>query len=288
MTRTESNSSVNTYKACPAKYRFHYSDFNRPTKTSYAMRLGNLVHEAFAYSLQGHSTTEEALAFIDTCFVYEEEQAKAREIISYYFPLISLNGSIKPYQIGSKRCIEKRFETKVGGVSIIGYIDAIIEDRHGNVVLVDWKTRGELLDGEQIALDSQLYVYAYVAKMILGIPITKVCQVQMKTKLPAKPILTKKGVLSKTLGATTRSVFVDECIKLGVAGDIEVSDYKHKFVDESEFLRVSYIDIKQIDTQMRQFVDWINKIESDTQMLPVNNANICKWCQYRDLCIDNK
>ena len=335
MTRTESNSSVNTYKACPRKYRYHYSEFNRPTKTSTAMRLGNLVHEAFAYSLQGQASIKEAQAYIDTCFVYAEEQAKAREIVAYYAPLIGFDGVIQAYQIGTKRCIEKRFEVKIGGVSIMGYIDAIIDDGKGNIVLVDWKTRGQLLDNEQIALDNQLYMYAYVARMVLDIPITKVCQVQMKTVLPAKPKLLKaktpkryklkKGEkimgmwdwphecskmiydelpevdqqkfepiaekntrLSKTMGLTTRSVFIDECIKLGVAGDVDASDYNHKFVDESEFLRMSYLDFDKVDVKMREFVEWIKKIESDTQMLPVNNANTCKWCQYRDLCLDNK
>ena len=288
MTRTESNSSVNTYKACPRKYRYHYSDFNRPTKTSTAMRLGNLVHEAFAYSLQGQATIKEAQAYIDTCFVYAEEQAKAREIVAYYAPLIGFNGVIQAHQIGTKRCIEKRFEVKIGGVSIMGYIDAIIDDGKGNIVLVDWKTRGQLLDNEQVALDNQLYMYAYVARMILDIPITKVCQVQMKTVLPAKPTLTKKGVLSKTIGVTTRTVFIDECIRLGVAGDVDASDYNHKFVDESEFLRMSYLDFDKVDVKMREFVEWIKRIESDIQMLPANNANTCRWCQYRDLCLDNK
>jgi hypothetical protein len=110
----------------------------------------------------------------------------------------------------------------------------------------------------------------------------------MKTTLPAKPTLTKKGAISKTMGVTTRSVFIDEIIRLGVAGDVDDSDYNHKFVDESEFLRMSYLDFDKVDVKMREFVDWIKRIESDSQMLPVNNANICKWCQYQDLCLDNK
>lgn len=327
--RTESNSSVNTYKTCPAKYRYHYSDLKRQTKITDAMQLGNLVHEAFAHSLQGDNTIDEMLKYIDTGFIYGDSiQDKAKAMVKYYGPLIGFGNpsSIRALQFEGRRMIEKRFDVDVSGFRILGYIDAIIEDRHGNTVLVDWKTRGQLLDGQQIAVDNQLYVYAYVAREILGIPIDKICQVQMKTTLPALPKLLKQKTktmytpkfdkfskitytaiekkavddftkfdrvevneppaLSKTLGATTRTTFIDECIRLGLSPVIE--DYEHKFVDESEFLRMSYIDLDKVNLKTKQFLQWIDRIQRDTDMLPVNNSTICKWCQYRDLCLDNQ
>ena len=284
--RTESHSSVNTYKTCPAKYNFHYSDQNRPVKASDAMQLGNLVHEAFAYALQGACTVSEMLAYIDIALIYNNVQDKARAIVQYYAPLIGFGGVIKPYQMKGKRIIEKRFDVDLWGIQVMGYIDAIIQDQYGNVVLVDWKTRAQLLESEQIALDSQLYMYAYVAKYTLGIPITKICQVQMKTTLPAKPKVLKSGKLSKTLGATTKTVFIDECQRLGVLKDVEIADYEHKFVDENQFLRMSYIDMGKMQQKTDDFVFWIRRIQKDELMLPVNNASVCKWCQYTDLCLD--
>ena len=333
MNRIESHSSVNTYKTCPAKYRYHYSEHKRQTKATDAMQLGNLVHEAFAYSLQGNATIAEINAYIDTCFVYNEVQEKAREIARYYAPLIGFGNGLQAYQMNGKRVIEKRFEVEIAGIQIMGYIDAIIQDRHGNVVLVDWKTRAQLLDSSQVAMDNQLYMYAYVVKEVLNIPITKVCQVQIKTTLPAKPKLLKRKTakmyqaksgtvafeqlgyklitakmkkefssmaqrgfvlvetpeppaLSKTLGATTRTVFIDECIKLGVADNVNIQDYEHKFVDESEFLRMSYIDIGKAQSKTEEFLSWINTMRMDKDHLPINNSAVCKWCQYTDLCIE--
>jgi len=286
MIRTESNSSVNTYKTCPAKYRHHYGPNKRYTKATEAMQLGNLVHEAFAHSLKGNATTQEALDYAATAFTYEAVQEKGKEVIAYYAPLIGFDGKIKAYS-EIKPIVELRFDREIEGVRVLGYIDAIIEDQHGNTVLVDWKTRAQLLDNEQIAVDNQLYVYAYVAQHILGIPIDRVCQVQMKTTLPAKPKTIKSGALSKTLGVTTRSAFVDECFRLGYTVTMEEIDgYDHKFVDESEFLRMSYIDMSRVTPKTNEFIGWIQRIREDKQMLPVNNSVVCKWCQYRDLCLE--
>lgn len=283
MIRTESNSSVNTYKTCPAKYRFHYGPNKRYTKATEAMQLGNLVHESFAHSLQGNATTQEALDYAATAFTYADVQKKGKAVIEYYAPLIGFDGKI----IAVPGMIENKFNVEIEGVRVLGYIDAIIEDQHGNYVLVDWKTRGQLLDSSQVAMDSQLYVYAYVTQHVLGIQLDRVCQVQMKTTLPAKPKLIKSGALSKTLGLTTRSVFMNEYRRLDVhVSDKELLNYSHKFVDESEFLRMSYIDMHRVTPQTNKFIGWVKRIQEDNQMLPVNNAPVCKWCQYTDLCLE--
>lgn len=310
MIKTNSHSSINTYKTCPKKWAYHYGPQKRGFKLTEAMELGNFVHEAFAYSLQGNATIQECYNYLNTTVGEQSTLDKAREIIKYYAPLIGFGAGLSAYRreikarvekrigkVGAEmwtyeqkyeRFIEHRFEVDVMGITALGYIDAIIQDRYGNVVLVDWKTRGQLLDANQLALDNQLYLYVYVAREVLGIPVTKACQVQIKTTLPAKPKTIKSGALSKTLGITTRSVFIDELFRLGLAGQVDEKPYEHKFVDESEFLRMSYIDMGKVEQKTKEFVQWVKRLQFDNLMLPVNNAAICKWCQYTDLCLDNR
>jgi CRISPR/Cas system-associated exonuclease Cas4 (RecB family) len=265
MSRTESNSSVNTYKTCPRKYAYHYGPQKRYVKPTEAMQLGNLVHEALAFALNHDGSKEAALSYLDTCFTNDVE--KAKKIIKYYMPRI---GPVRPYVLDGKPVIEKKFDVEVAGVRMLGYIDAVIYDRYNNVVLVDWKTRAGLLDSHQIELDNQLHMYVHVAREVLGIPVTKACQVQMNTTLPALPKLIKSGALSKTLGKTTMTAFVDEVQRLGV----------------TEFLRMSYIDVDKASVRTEDFVLWIDRIQKDALMLPVANSSVCKWCQYTDLCLD--
>lgn len=325
MIRTESNSSVNTYKTCPAKYRHHYGPNKRYIKTTEAMQLGNIVHESFAHSLAGNATTKEALDYAATAFTYADVQEKGKAVIEYYAPLIGFNGAIKALT----GMIEYKFNVEIEGVRVLGYIDAILIDQHGNNVLVDWKTRGQLLDSRQVAMDSQLYVYAYVAQHVLGLQIDRVCQVQMRTTLPAKPkILKRKApkktykpkegasvvdrqneimsecpdsdmryhdvvmteaplVLSKTLGKTTEAFFKSSLVAQGYEWSVESAaiPYRDRFVDESEFLRMSYIDMNKVTAKTNEFIGWIKRIQEDNQMLPVNNGPVCKWCQYTDLCL---
>jgi ATP-dependent helicase/DNAse subunit B len=209
--RNESYSSLNTYKTCPKKYEFHYGPEKRSSPASDALQLGNLVHDAFAHSLQRNATIDEALEYARSCFYYGESvQEKGIKVIEYYAPLIGF-GQLKPV------AIEEKFTLEIEGVRLTGYIDAILYDPLGNLVLVDWKTRGKLLDNSQVVLDGQLYLYVYAARKLLGLDIEKACQVQMKTVLPAKPKLTTKGALSKTLGVTTKAEFVISCRELGVS-----------------------------------------------------------------------
>jgi CRISPR/Cas system-associated exonuclease Cas4 (RecB family) len=245
------------------------------------MQLGNLVHEALAFALNHDGSKEAALSYLDTCFTNDVE--KAKKIIKYYMPRI---GPVRPYVLDGKPVIEKKFDVEVAGVRMLGYIDAVIYDRYNNVVLVDWKTRAGLLDSHQIELDNQLHMYVHVAREVLGIPVTKACQVQMNTTLPALPKLIKSGALSKTLGKTTMTAFVDEVQRLGVTDQVNLDDYKHKFVDENEFLRMSYIDVDKASVRTEDFVLWIDRIQKDALMLPVANSSVCKWCQYTDLCLD--
>jgi hypothetical protein len=256
-----------------------------------AMRLGNLIHEAFEYSLQNDCTTEKALKYLEFSFEDQAIQDKARGIIKYYAPLIGFGAGVKPYVHNGKPMLEYKFEVEVDGVQFLGYIDAIIYDPAGNIVLVDWKTRRSLLTSDQLAMDNQLYVYGFVAREILGIPIDKVCQVQIRTILPAKPKLLKSGAISKTLGKTTKEVFLQTLVDFDGFVDIEktgnwLDDYASKFVPTSEFLRMSYIDTSKMKARTFEFIEWIKAIRSDTQFLPVNNSRICEWCQYTDLCVD--
>lgn len=75
-------------------------------------------------------------------------------------------GGIGNYKIVS---IEEKFDIEIEDFIFTGFIDLLLEDENGDLVVWDWKSKGEFSDDEEESkYRKQLYLYSYYVKQKYG------------------------------------------------------------------------------------------------------------------------
>jgi len=264
MTRIESPSSVNTYRACQRKYFYHYK-LNLPTKESVAALTGKAVHAAI----------ENFFAFNASCLNFTNYEQELRnhllnsfnhawikevpklgrleidkEIIRGYYKdslmmlekfslrfLQQLNQEMKTKEL-QEAFLTLAPETEVAILSetyrLRGYIDAI-HRLHGEARIVDYKTSRKDDITEEYRL--QLAVYTLLFKERHG-------------KLPDK------------------------------AGVYFLRHGSQKFLEVNE-------ELLNFARQACEEVH-MNTVSDNIRQYPKNLGPGCKWCDYKDICFGQK
>lgn len=168
-----SYSRISTYLSCPFAYKKHYVD-----KISYASgeaaNLGTYVHENIRAVLQGEETPfvnlqisslkdaqrffdngNLVLGFLDSKFDIENIESEQDVWVDENFNLVDPNS-------------EQGF--------LRGIIDLVIEEKNGNLIVLDWKT------GRSEPDTLQLYIYAILTKAKYGKYPDEVGFIKLRTK----------------------------------------------------------------------------------------------------------
>ncbi len=193
MVRTESPSSINTYKQCPRKYYYHYVQ-GLPSKLSIHLIRGNIVHTVLEkfYDIENNILTEDDLRFHLFWLLDKSWNEKYSDLLELGLD----DAKLKFYYEDSKRMLNNwfsRFKKKLrikisDGMTfnqafihltpireekfssekhnVQGFIDAIYK-ADDNVLIVDYKTskKGELTPEYRL----QLGIYAMMYEETHGV-----------------------------------------------------------------------------------------------------------------------
>lgn len=293
MNRPISVSSVSVFDVCPTRYWFKYYSGIRLEEVEYDYQhRGTLVHEGIAAALRYGD--EKSNYEIATVAVLEYANKRglnqtviddALEMLEYYMPAIGINRTVFAYEHNGIPLIEYQFEESFEDVTLRGTIDAVVKHVDGRILVLDFKCKKELYDTTAVIMDAQLYVYTFVLRNVMKIPVDGAMQVQMWTQVPGKVKYNKDGAVSKVISKTTQTI-VDSLVEQlpqeeRVAAMIT---YAGKIAPDTDFLRYSKIDMSLVDNMFGIFMLRARDIDKTEIFLPVQSSFVCKDCGYLNAC----
>ncbi|HXF57622.1 MAG TPA: PD-(D/E)XK nuclease family protein [Actinomycetota bacterium] len=169
-----SYSSISTYEACPARYRFQYEE-RLPTSPSPALAFGESLHRAL-YRFHDRPVPvapplDELLEILEAEWVSEgyrdpsEERLykeHARQVLAHYHREVADSFRVPA-------ALEFRFTVEVEGVQLTGTIDRMDRVPGGGYEIIDYKTNRRLPPQAAVDRDLQLSVYYLAAREVWGI-----------------------------------------------------------------------------------------------------------------------
>lgn len=177
---TFSFSRLSSYEQCPYQWYKRYIEEDKGLDNFYA-QAGALVHELLERIIKKEITIEDAIVefgdrYEDEC--YEDIPTKIKdnmfEKVVTYFAELDEN-TLDGYEILG---VEKEVHFKVGPYKATGYIDLLLRDKDGKIVLIDHKSaayplakNGTVLRGKDktyLERKRQLYLYSKAVKEEYG------------------------------------------------------------------------------------------------------------------------
>lgn len=161
------------YKECPQKFKFRYID-KIPESPKSFFSFGKSIHGTleYFYSAGQPRTLEDILNHYHTSWISEGYKTKEQEASSLQKGEQILCDFYQKH-ISTFRVplyMEYRFNLKVNGVPIIGFIDRIDRLGSGKVVITDFKTGGAFSQ-ERVVADPQLTMYQMACEELLTYPV---------------------------------------------------------------------------------------------------------------------
>lgn len=170
-------SRVTTYDQCPYEWYLRYilnDDDEYPEEENYYAQVGGLVHEVLALVYKKKISTEEAVDyFIDHFDQMVTETTKDSVMdttfnacVDYFSDESNMSKLIDEMKIIG---VEQYFSIEMNENTFIGYIDLLLQDSDGELILVDhksseypFKTNGEIKTSARSfeKYKKQLYLYA--------------------------------------------------------------------------------------------------------------------------------
>lgn len=300
-------SSLTTYNECAARYALKYvHGFSLDGKYRTLQDRGSCVHEGISAALREsvHTHNIDQLVSIaqEIARIYgfnnEVDQSvieESQEILAFYLPLLGIGQTMTPYMYKREPLIEFDFKAEFTkyGVGMRGRIDAVVI-LDNKVTLLDWKVRSssaKFYSDEEVMIDKQLYVYAGIMKYFYGVEIEQIAQVQISADLPGRLRLKKNcqpdsaDSFDSRLSKTTSEVFnqdiqdYDEVVKQEL-----MIKFFDKILPIDSFLHYSYVPMSRVSRVMHYMGLTGQRVEADTQHLPILNAYFCKTCPVMEEC----
>jgi len=168
-----SYSQIDTYKACPLKFKYRYI-LQIPAEPHHALSFGRSIHETLKefhqFEQAGREVKrEELLAIYEKHFVKEGYESAQHMKDRYEAGRMAMNQYHSKCKelLGNAWRLEQSFKLVIGGIPLIGKIDRI--DKNGQAYeIIDYKTGSAGRKG-QADKDEQLSIYALAAHEALGI-----------------------------------------------------------------------------------------------------------------------
>lgn len=173
--RPLSHSSINLYLECPQKWKLKYVD-RLPEKPRSFFSFGRSVHSALEmfYSVPAPPapSIDDLLAHYKREWVsegYKDDVEEAEyfaegERILRGFHARHAPDFVLPF------FAEYRFDLKVEGVSVTGYVDRIDKAGKDRIAIIDYKT-GKSFGEERVRTDAQLTMYQMACEELLGMKV---------------------------------------------------------------------------------------------------------------------
>ena len=191
--RKFSHSSMSTWRRCRMRYKWSYIDNYAPPSGIGQLR-GSAGHAALGEwygNGQDDDAAIQAAADLYTIAESERNQSLGDDwdlldmILRRYFDWARANDNFQ--EIIS---IEQKFEIKIGGIPVIGYIDGVVRSHNGSIWLLEHKFNKQV-SVSHIDLDPQMSLYL-LASYSLGIDVKgilyNVIRVAEKGKASVNPV----------------------------------------------------------------------------------------------------
>lgn len=309
-------SMVSSFASCPREVYYSSVLGLRPRLESMPLRRGTWVHELLEYHFRGLDWEEQHRKLVKKSQedLFEEESGDmAKEcynIVSSYVDYYQ-NDPLKTVAV--ELTVERPLFN--GNALYRGRIDLVVEDKEGNIWLMDHKTHRVIPDWQYRELNFQNYSYLWACRKApqykaLGIPQPKgFIYDYCRTSAIKEPTLTTKGVLSRAFKAkqTTPVVLRNWLKSSGLLRTIEGVDmlaikdpveYDHvaSLIDEvsrqplDSFFRRDRMEFtkEQQVRQMKSFLCTAKRMLeyewSDPDLIERNVSQCCSFmCRYKDL-----
>lgn len=182
-----SHSSISLYLECPQKFKFRYVD-KLPQEPKSFFSFGQSIHSTlqFFYENSTVPTLEQTLDHFSKNWVAagyknsqheQEEKVKGVQILTDFYA--------KHAPIFRKPIFtEYRFNTKIEGVPVIGFIDRIDKLSDNTLVITDYKTGSSLVKGRALS-DPQLTLYQIACEELLNKKVSKVILYHVNSLVPS-------------------------------------------------------------------------------------------------------
>lgn len=197
-------SEIGSYLRCPRQWsiRSHNGKRLQPKKQAKALTLGTLVHKGLEATLRGDPEPLEAIQDGTDDLV-----EMARQLVAHH----NLRWGIWPFPSYKALDVEMTFAVPIPGTphTLAGTMDAVLEDEHGMVWVVDHKTykwRAKVTDME-VSWQFRGYVWAasqiWPDKKIGGFIYNGLAK-----KVPEPPKRLKNGKVSQSISELRRTSFM--------------------------------------------------------------------------------
>jgi len=296
-----SHSELKTYERCPKQWSYKYLEELVPRKKARPLYFGNWVHRALeSHYKQGDWRIGHQEYVADWNALFDEERTELRKRgrgMSPPFPEL-VERIMKSYvwyyreEGWTPRVIEHEFRVPTPllwkGKRFIfkGIIDLIVEDSEGYLWVVDHKTATTIPEPTAFhAMDPQLMLYPWAAKIDLGLDVMGVVYNYVKSKAPGIPRINRDGSVSRrrivtdypTLRRFLRSEGLDPAL---------YADILRPLRRQSPFLRRYRLPRETFVTReiLTDALSVAKHIQTDKRHYRVITRDCQRMCAYHDIC----
>lgn len=189
--------------------------------------------------------------------------------------------------------LEWKFKFPIGNDNFVtGMIDAVLLDQEtGELVIVDWKTRGVFPNDNLALVDGQVHLYAAILNK-MGANITRVAMWQFSTKLPSPASISAKNHRPNT-GAASYDTTWDYWVATlppNISPEKYEAEMKPKLKQPEDYQRIVWGVVTDVSTDMMMdnvmaTLHAIETMKNNKFGFPaVLGSNACKWCDFLPLC----
>lgn len=264
-----SHSEACTYWECQKKWYLKYVKGFR--LSSIHLEFGSMAHQVL-----------ETRIIPDEILYPELKQAFNISSWNDYFNNIftTLDELLKDYDVLAK-------ELKLEYNKIVGVIDLVLKHKEtGKIMLFDYKFKSVPMSYEDLFLDEQLKIYAklYSQHAWEDIDNIYVGYINIPKSEISKPKVLKNGTISKDKSQnTTKKLYLETIKELGLNEEDYVDILSE--LENKKYITIiqSSVDEESINKVVANLHNTLKSIESGF-ILESMSQNICKNCDYKDLC----
>lgn len=301
MTRPVSNSSLNTYRRCPRKYRFKYIEGLQSRERVIQLERGTWLHSLLQEYYNGNDWKAKHKELTREFYnLFEEERIDLGDMPADCLRI--MRAYLRTYKDDFERyrVIDTELDETVtfkSGLQMRIIVDLVLEDRRSGLIFAwDHKSRDKFGTSENMMLDPQLTRYYYGLSLLGYKPLGGVGYNELRTKPPTIPRLVYVGKANEGLSrAKDIDTDVYTYMKAIRDHDLNPADYAETLQliavrQHEKFFRRTIMpkDPPMIKTMMREVRQTADEIEIaiEADRFPRTFDLSCRFmCEYKNLCL---
>jgi len=293
-------SRLKYFNRCPKQYEYKYIQLLEPKKKQRPLFLGSWVHAALeTYYTQGDWKVGHLQYVNEWNKLFEEERLALRtrgktvgpplpqvvERIMKSYLWYYRNDGWEPYLV--EQVLEVPTPLRVNGKQFIfkGRLDLIVRDEEDLLWLVDHKTASQIpMPTSFHAMDPQLMLYPWAAKIQYDLDIAGVIYNYVKSKPPSIPQINKDGSISRRKIVTDYPTLL-RFLKQHNRDPRDYIEILRPMARKSEFLRRYKLPREPVVTKeiLLDTLSVVKRID-ETRRFTRTITRDCVRCAYHDLC----